>query len=116
MRRAWQPTPVFLPGESHGPRAWWATVSGVTKSQTRVSGQAHSTHVYIYDTSVEKTVDFNACAFFFFFNIFIYLTAPGLSVACGIYFPDQGSNLGSLLWEHGVIATGQPGKSLMHVL
>ena len=44
-------------------------------------------------------------------NIFIYLTAPGLSVACGIYFPDQGSNLGSLLWEHGVVSTGQPGKS-----
>ena len=27
--RAWQPTPVFLPGESHGQRgAWWATVPG----------------------------------------------------------------------------------------
>ena len=72
MRRAWQPTPVFLPGESHGQRAWWATVSGVTKSQTRVSGQAYSTHVYIYDTSVEKTVDFNACAFFFFL-IFLFI-------------------------------------------
>ena len=47
----------------------------------------------------------------FFLNIFIYLTASGLSVACGIYFPDQGSNLGSLLWEHGVVATGPPGKS-----
>ena len=22
-RRKWQPTPVFLPGESHGRRAWW---------------------------------------------------------------------------------------------
>ena len=28
-RRAWQPTPVFLPGESHGQTAWWATVHGV---------------------------------------------------------------------------------------
>ena len=28
-RRKWQPTPVFLPGKSHG--AWWATVHGVTK-------------------------------------------------------------------------------------
>ena len=34
-RRAWQPTPVFLPGESHGQRgAWWTTVHGVAKSQT----------------------------------------------------------------------------------
>ena len=34
-RRAWQPTPVFLPGESHGQRgAWWATVHGVAESDT----------------------------------------------------------------------------------
>ena len=31
-----------------------------------------------------------------------------LAVACGIHFPDQDL----LLWEHGVLATGPPGKSL----
>ena len=36
LRREWLPTPVFLPGKSHGQRAWWATVHGVTKSWTRV--------------------------------------------------------------------------------
>ena len=49
----------------------------------------------------------------------MYLAAPGLScsmwnllvVACGIYVPDQSSNLGSLHWECGVLATGPPGKS-----
>ena len=37
--RAWLPTPVFLPGESHGQRslAGWAAVHGVTKSQTLLS-------------------------------------------------------------------------------
>ena len=25
-RRKWQPSPVFLPGESHGWRSWWARV------------------------------------------------------------------------------------------
>ena len=41
-RRKWQPTPVFLPGESQGQGslwdggAWWATVHGVTKSWTKV--------------------------------------------------------------------------------
>ena len=44
--RKWQPTPVFLPGESHGRRslvgynprgAWWVTVHGVAKSPTRLS-------------------------------------------------------------------------------
>ena len=36
-RREWQPTPVSLPGKSHGQGAWWATVHGVTKSQARLS-------------------------------------------------------------------------------
>ena len=33
-RRAWQPTPVFLPGESHGQRCWLTSVHKVTKSQS----------------------------------------------------------------------------------
>ena len=33
-RREWQPTPVFLPGKSHGQTTWQATVYGVAKSQT----------------------------------------------------------------------------------
>ena len=37
-RRAWQPTPVFLPGESHGLRSLVGyTVHGVTKSRTGLS-------------------------------------------------------------------------------
>ena len=36
-RRKWQPTPVFLPGESHGWRSWWATVHGVAKSRIWLS-------------------------------------------------------------------------------
>ena len=51
-RREWQPTPVFLPGESHGQRrVCWATVHGVTKSRTWLSdfhSLTHSlTHTYI---------------------------------------------------------------------
>ena len=34
---------------------------------------------------------------------------PSCSAACGI-FPEQGSNLGPLHWEHGDLATGPPGK------
>ena len=36
-RKAWQPTPVFLPGESHGQKAWRATVHSITKSWTQLS-------------------------------------------------------------------------------
>ena len=31
-----EPTPVFMPGKSHGPRRW-ATVHEVTESRTRLS-------------------------------------------------------------------------------
>ena len=34
LERAWQPTPVFLPGESQGRGAWWAAASGLTESDT----------------------------------------------------------------------------------
>ena len=35
-RRKWQPTPVFLPGESQVWEAWWAAVYGVAQSRTRL--------------------------------------------------------------------------------
>ena len=38
------PTPVFLPGKSHGQRTQWATVHGVAKSQTRL--KRLSTHAH----------------------------------------------------------------------
>ena len=47
-KRTWQPTPVFLPGESHGQRSRAAyTVHGVAKSRTwlkRLSTAQHSTY------------------------------------------------------------------------
>ena len=48
-RRAWKPTPVFLPRESHVDRgAWWATVHGVTESEaTEVTEHPHI-HPYKY--------------------------------------------------------------------
>ena len=74
----------------------------------------------------------SAMVFFITFNfiiillcIFIYLTAPGSSLSkrdlffffsscCmwNLQLPDQGSNLGLLHWELGVLVTGPPGKSL----
>ena len=30
-RRKWQPTPVFLPGESQGWEAWWTAICGVAE-------------------------------------------------------------------------------------
>ena len=35
-KRKWQPTPVFLPGESHGQRSLVGCIHGVTQSRTRL--------------------------------------------------------------------------------
>ena len=54
-RRKWQPTPVFLPGDSQGRGAWWAAVYGVAQSWIRLkwlssssSSQPHTTASLIY--------------------------------------------------------------------
>ena len=36
-RRQWHPTPVLLPGKSHGWGAWKAAVHGVARSRTQLS-------------------------------------------------------------------------------
>ena len=41
-RMKWQPTPVFLPGESQGREAWWAAVYGVAQSRTRLKRLSRS--------------------------------------------------------------------------
>ena len=49
-RRKWQPTPVFLPGESQGRGAWWAFVYRVAQSRTRLktlsSSSSSSSEIY----------------------------------------------------------------------
>ena len=47
-RKTWQPSPVFFPGKFQGQRSLgWATVHGVTKSQTPLSVNTHTyTHTH----------------------------------------------------------------------
>ena len=69
-RRKWQPTPVFLPGESQGRGSRWAAVYGVAQSRTRLkrfsSSSSRALFIYkdmkldqitqgIYANSKEKT-------------------------------------------------------------
>ena len=51
-RRKWQPTPVFLPREFQGRGAWWAGISGVAQSQTRLKRLSSSSSKYADDTTL----------------------------------------------------------------
>ena len=54
-RRQWQPTPVFLPGESQGRGgAWWAAVYGVAQSWTRLKRLGSSIVKWSVSTRREK--------------------------------------------------------------
>ena len=56
-RRKWQPTPVFLPGESRDCRAWSAAVYGVAQSWTRLTWLSSSS------TSMKYLHTFYVCVF-----------------------------------------------------
>jgi len=58
-RRKWQPTPVFLPGESQGQEAWWAAVSGVAQSRRRLKRLSSSS-----SNRVMKQVELHSCTCF----------------------------------------------------
>ena len=79
--------------------AWQSTVLGVAKSRTRLSD-------FTSNSSFLKNI----------FFLFIYLDVPGLlcrmQVEACDWDPDLGSNQGPLHWEHRVLVTGPPGKSL----
>ena len=50
-RREWQPTPVFLPGESQGQGLWWAAIYGVAQSWTRLKRLSSSSSSNLINTS-----------------------------------------------------------------
>ena len=58
-RRKWQPTPVFLPGESQGQGAWWATIYGVAQSQTRLKQPSSSSSSHMERNEKECPRDQN---------------------------------------------------------
>ena len=53
-RRKWQPTPVFLPGESGDGGAWWAAGYGVAQSQTRLKRFSSSSSIQVVTETLRK--------------------------------------------------------------
>ena len=54
---------------------------------------------------------FNLCYSTWTLFFFFLVTRELLVEVCGIWFPDQESNLGPLNWELRLLTTGPPGKS-----
>ena len=63
-RRKWQPTPVFLPGESQGREAWWAAVYGVAQSWTRLKrlSSSSSGSVVLWEGGMLQTNNTGMCS------------------------------------------------------
>ena len=54
-RRKWQPTPVFLPGESQGRGAWWAAVYGVEQSRAQLKRLSSSSSYSLLTVGWQKS-------------------------------------------------------------
>ena len=126
-RRKWQPTPGFLPGESHGQRS----LAGYSPWGRKESDCAH---IYANTGKAQQTEQKLPSSFLkilrllnflnIYFNFFgctrpqsqcvglSVVACKLLTVSCGIQFPDQGMNLGPLHCKRRLLATGPPGKSL----
>ena len=83
----------------------------------------HSLQGYLFSMPFNSAINWHLKIFLIFIYLFIWpcrvsvAACKHLVTACGVKFPDQGWNLGPLLWESGVLATGPPGKSLnWHIL
>ena len=79
-RRKWQPTPVFLPGESQDGGAWWAVVHGVAEGRTQLGDFPFTFH---FD-ALEKEVATH--------SIVLAWRIPGTGEPGGL--PSMGSSVG----------------------
>ena len=66
-RRAWQPTPVFLPGESHGRRSLVGYSPQGRKKSDVTKATQHATHILISNT--KQPYFYDSLMFFFSFLI-----------------------------------------------
>ena len=81
-RRKWQPTPVFLPGESQGQGAWWSAVCGVAQSRTWLKWLSSSSTLLVvyYSFLIHLEISSMSPSTLFFLRLFWLFWVPCLSV------------------------------------
>ena len=83
-RRAWQPTPVFLPGESHGQSSLEGYSPGVPKSHMQLRGQTTASKLKLYlDNSSSLSDCQKSTSFTQYFLVESVGTHISLNVAVG---------------------------------
>ena len=117
----WQPTPVFLPGESQGGGAWWAAVYGVTHSRTRLKrlGSGSATIIDGICVSCSVISDYLQPHRLQPTRLLCPWNSPGKNTGMSChsllqgFLPTQGSSqslLGLLLWQADSLPLAPPGK------
>ena len=88
-RRKWQPTPVFLPGESQGRGSLWAAVYGVTQSRTRLTWLSSSSSSSVVEQFLPPCLFSSRVSWLFLvlsINIFISICLSGSNVPDGVFY------------------------------
>ena len=90
-RKKWQPTPVFLPGESHGERAlvgyslWGCKESDTTKQLTHIFSHSEGFTLFIVSFTVQKLLSLIRPHLFIFVFISFALGGRSLRSRCDLY-------------------------------
>ena len=74
-RRKWQPTPVFLPGESHG---WWSLVGHIPRGRK----ESDTTQRIVFQSLLSRTITWQFCPFFL---RFVELMYSNFCIFCTVY-------------------------------
>ena len=111
-RRKWQPTPLFLPRESCGQRAWWAAVHRVAQSRTWLKQlSSHSSSLLLMH--INHSVQFRKQAKMKVAQSCLSLCDPMDCTVHGIS-PGQNTGVGSLSLLQGIFPTQGSNPGLRH--
>ena len=115
-RKKWQPTPVFLPGESHGERAlvgyslWGCKESDTTKQLTHIFSHSEGFTLFIVSFTVQKLLSLIRPHLFIF--VFLSMTRRWIIEDLAVIYE---CCCGLRVLTGGVFATAPSGKTPTYI-